>query len=272
VNGLSAEGLQGILVFHGGEGVRISRRELLAQAAKVVPVASLLMKASGLVALPEQSTSPQKKLRIVVTGGHPGDPECGCGGSIARYTDEGHEAILLYLNRGEGYCGQNELKDCARIRTAEAEKACAILKARPVFARQFDGKAIVDPQHYDEFSQLLMEQKPDAVFTHWPMDAHRDHRAIAALVLDTWLSSKKKFALYYYEVAEDTLRFSATNFVDTSAVASRHHAACYAHASQQPDKWFPLQMEIARYHGLQNGCAQAEAFFQVSQENRSVLP
>jgi LmbE family N-acetylglucosaminyl deacetylase len=35
----------------------------------------------------------------VVTGGHPGDPECGCGGTIARYTEAGHEAVLLYLSR-----------------------------------------------------------------------------------------------------------------------------------------------------------------------------
>jgi N-acetylglucosamine malate deacetylase 1 len=220
--------------------VRISRRELLVQSAKVVPAASMLENAGGLLALSQQATSQQRKLRVVVTGGHPGDPECGCGGTIARYTDGGHEVILLYLNRGEGYCGQNKLEDCARIRTGEAEKACAILKARPVFAGQYDGRTVVEPAHYDEFSRLLLEQRPDVVFTHWPMDAHRDHRAMAALVLDAWLSTKKMFALFYYEVAEDTLLFSATNFVDTSAVASRHHDACYALASQQPDKWFPF--------------------------------
>jgi LmbE family N-acetylglucosaminyl deacetylase len=228
--------------------------------------------ASSLLASPEQTAPPSKKLRIVVTGGHPGDPECGCGGTTARYTDAGNEAILLYLNRGEGYCGQSDLKDCARIRTAEAEKACAILKARPAFASQYDGRAVVDPPHYEEFSRLLLEQKPDVVFTHWPTDAHRDHRAIAALVLDAWLNAKKKFALYYYEVADDTLQFSATDFVDTSEVATRHRAACYAHGSQQPDKWFPLQTAITRYHGLQIGCAQAEAFFRVSQPQMELLP
>ena len=44
-------------------------------------------------------------LKIMVAGGHPGDPECGCAGTIARYTELGHEVVLLYLNRGEGYCG-----------------------------------------------------------------------------------------------------------------------------------------------------------------------
>jgi LmbE family N-acetylglucosaminyl deacetylase len=252
--------------------LRISRRALLLKSAKLVPAASLLKNMICLPPLPGRPPEERKKLRIVVTGGHPGDPECGCGGTVARYTDAGHEAILLYLNRGEGYCGQSDRKDCAKIRTGEAEKACAILKARPVFAGQYDGRAVVDPPHYEEFSRLLLEQEPDAVFTHWPMDTHRDHRAISALVLDAWLGSKKKFALYYYEVAEDTLQFSATDFVDTSAVASRHRAACQAHASQQPDKWFPLQMEIVRRHGLKNGYAQAEAFFRVSQGGRDILP
>jgi N-acetylglucosamine malate deacetylase 1 len=250
----------------------MTRRELLVRSAKFGGASVLLESSASLRASPRQAARQDRKLKIVVTGGHPGDPECGCGGTIARYTDAGHEAILLYLNRGEGYCGQSELKDCARIRTAEAQKACEILKAKPVFATQYDGRAIVDPSHYDEFARLLLEQKPDVVMTHWPTDAHRDHRAIAALVLDAWLSSKKSFALYYYEVAEDTLLFSATDFVDTTPVAARHRAACYAHASQQPDKWFPLQTEIIRYHGLQNACTQAEAFFRVSQQQADLLP
>jgi N-acetylglucosamine malate deacetylase 1 len=248
--------------------LRISRRDLLLQSAKLAPAATLLPDADRWFAIPQQPT----KLKIVVTGGHPGDPECGCGGTVARYTDASHHVTLLYLNRGEGYCGQNELQDCATIRTAEAEKACAILKAHPLFAGQYDGRAIVDPPHYEEFSRLLFEQQPDVVFTHWPTDAHRDHRAISALVLDAWLTSKKKFALYYYEVAGDTHRFSVTDFVDTSGVAFRHRVACYAHASQQPANWFPQQLEIIRNHGRQNNCAQAEAFFRVSQDSPSVLP
>jgi N-acetylglucosamine malate deacetylase 1 len=241
--------------------LRITRREILVRSAKAASVAGLL--ASPLLGQTDHPAVPGKTLKIVVTGGHPGDPECGCGGTIARYTDAGHEAILLYLNRGEGYCGPNSGKDCATIRTKEAEKACALLKARPVFATQYDGRPIIDVPHYDEFSHRLLDQQPDLVFTHWPTDAHRDHRAIAALVLDTWLNANKKFSLYYYEVAEDTLAFTATDFVDTSDVAARHREACFAHASQQPETWFPLQEQILKYHGLQTNCLRAEAFYKV---------
>jgi LmbE family N-acetylglucosaminyl deacetylase len=99
-------------------------------------------------------------LKIVVAGGHPGDPECGCAGTIARYTELGHEVVLLYLNRGEGYCGGANLSTCAGTRTAEAQKACEILKARAVFAGQYDGRAIVDTQHYTDSRDCSRRRSP----------------------------------------------------------------------------------------------------------------
>src|ERR1700686_4613165 len=82
--------------------VPISRRRLLACAT----------------ALPLLAEADTHALKIIVAGGHPGDPECGCAGTISRYTELGHEVVLLYLNRGEGYCGGANLGRCAGIRTA----------------------------------------------------------------------------------------------------------------------------------------------------------
>jgi N-acetylglucosamine malate deacetylase 1 len=215
------------------------------------------------------SAAPAPRLKLLVAGGHPGDPECGCGGTIARYTALGHQAVLLYLNRGEGYCKGGG--DCSTIRTAEAHTACRILKARAVFATQYDGRSIVDNPHYDEFHRLLDAEKPDIVFAHWPLDRHRDHRALSNLVLDSWLRSSKRAALYFYEVAEDTMMFSPTEFVDISAVESERRAACHAHASQQPDKWYPKQVELTRRRGADSGVAQAEAFLRHWESRRAPL-
>ena len=212
------------------------------------------------------------RLKIVVTGGHPGDPECGCGGTIARYTDLGHEVVLLYLNRGEGYCKEAEAGECGVVRTAEALKACVILKARAAFVGQYDGRAIVDNAHYDEFRRVLDAEKPAIVFAQWPIDTHRDHRALSTLVLDAWLAGGKQFALYFYEVTEDTMMFSPTEFVDITAVESRRRAACYAHASQQPEKWYPKQAELTRQRGAQSGFAQAEGFLRHWESKRGLLP
>jgi LmbE family N-acetylglucosaminyl deacetylase len=211
-------------------------------------------------------------LKIVVAGGHPGDPECGCAGTITRLAALGHHVVLLYLNRGEGYCGGSPLDRCAAIRTTEAQNACRILKARPAFAGQIDGRAIVDSQHYDDFARILAAESPDLVFTHWPIDHHRDHRALSLLTLDAWWKADRKFALYYYEVTEDTTMFSPTAFVDISAVESTRRAACYAHASQQPDKWYPKQVELTRRRGVESGFPQAEAFAPHPESRRIPLP
>jgi LmbE family N-acetylglucosaminyl deacetylase len=232
--------------------VPISRRSLLAAAA--LPLFA------------------QSRLKIVVTGGHPGDPECGCGGTIARYAALGHDVTLLYLNRGEGYCGAASLDRCAAIRTAEAENACRILKAHAAFADQVDGRAIVDAPHYDAFARLLTAEKPDIVFTHWPIDRHRDHRAISMLALDAWWKGGKSFAFYYYQVADDTTMFEPKEYVDISTVERARHEACYAHASQQPDKWYPMQVEITSRHGAASGFAQAEGFLRYPESKRALLP
>ena len=192
--------------------------------------------------------------------------------TIARFADLGHEVVVLYLNRGEGYCGGASLDRCAGIRTAEAQNACRILKARPVFAGQYDGRAIVDDAHYAAFARLLAAESPDVVLTQWPIDSHRDHRAVSALTLDAWLKADRKLALYYYEVAEDTSMFAPTDYVDISGVEPRRRAACYAHVSQQPDKWYPKQVEITRRRGTAGGFAQAEALARHPDSKRAPLP
>jgi LmbE family N-acetylglucosaminyl deacetylase len=179
---------------------------------------------------------------------------------------------LLYLNRGEGFCGGEDLGRCASIRTAEARKACQILKARAAFADQYDGRAVVDALHYDTFARVLASENPDIVFTQWPIDRHRDHRAVSMLTLDAWMKAGKKFALYYYEVAEDTSMFSPADYVDISSVESHRRSACYAHASQQPGHWYPKQVEITRFRGRESGVTQAEAFRRHGESKSSFLP
>jgi len=236
----------------------LSRRQVLAAAV-------------GLGAL-QADTS--KKLKIIVTGGHPGDPEYGCGGTAARYADLGHDVVFLYLNRGEKACPDTPHDAGSRVRIPEAKRACEILKARPLFAAQCDGHAVVDPTHYEEFRKLIESERPDVLFTHWPIDGHADHRAISMLSYDAWLRMDKKFAFYYYEVSngEDTLMFSPTHFVDITATESRKRAACYAHASQSPDKFYALQSQVTRFRGLESGHVHAEAYIRHAQSPDHQLP
>jgi len=90
-----------------------------------------------------------------------------------------------------------------------------------------NGKAIVDAEHYDEFRKQFDGEKPDIVFVQWPIDKHRDHRALSNLVLDAWMESGKKAAFYYYDIAEDTMMFTPAEFVDITAVEARKRTALF---------------------------------------------
>ena len=193
---------------------------------------------------------------------------------MARYVDVGHDVALLYLNRGEKGCPEQDPSKGSAVRVAEARRACELLKARAVFAGQCDGSAVVDRERYEEFRALLAAEKPDVVFAQWPVDGHRDHRAISMLAYDAWLKSGKSFGFYYYEVSdgEDTLMFAPTDYVDISGTETRKKAACYAHASQAPDKFYALQSQVTRFRGVESGHAHAEAFVRHVQSPGNRLP
>ena len=237
----------------------INRRNLLAQAYSL-----------GSLAVATQNVdASSRKLKVVVTGGHPGDPEYGCGGTVARYSDLGHEVVLLSLNEG---APAGKPRDGVRI--GEAERACKILKAKALFAGQVDGESIVDRSHYEGFRKILEPLKPDVVFTHWPIDNHADHRAMSMLVYDAWLRLGKRFALYYYEVSngEDTVQFSPTHYVDITSQEPRKRQACFAHVSQAPEKFYALQEQVTRMRGLERGCRHAESFIRHVQSPDFLLP
>jgi LmbE family N-acetylglucosaminyl deacetylase len=205
--------------------------------------------------------APAKKLKVIAVGAHPDDPESGAGGTLARYADLGHETVCLYLTRGEAGMKRKTHEEAAAIRSAEAQKACQILKARPLFAGQIDGGTEVNNARYQQFFTLLDAEKPDVVFTHWPIDTHRDHRTVSLLVHDAWLKAKKRFALFYFEVdvGAQTQLFHPTHYVDITATEQRKRDACYAHSDGH--NFYPQFHDVMnRFRGLQCSCKFAEAF------------
>jgi len=248
----------------------ISRRDLMARSGRAT------LAALGLPLISEGAgqEASSRRLKVVVAGAHPDDPESSAGGTMARYADLGHEVVALYLTRGEAGIPGKSHAEAARIRTAEAEKACAILKARAVFAGQIDGASEVTNATYRQFGKLLAAEKPDLVFAPWPIDSHRDHRATSLLVYDAWLNMNREFELYYTEVMSgiQTQTFRPTRMVDISATEARKRAACYAHVSQNPDEFYSVHELMNKFRGSELGVKYAEAFVRHNQDRRESLP
>lgn len=238
----------------------ISRRDALRLLAAPIGVAALGVAPSALTFRPRPLPGP--KLKVLVVGGHPDDPESGCGGTIARYVDAGHAVTVLYLTRGEAGIDGKSHEEAARIRTAEAERACAILGAKARFGGQVDGDTHIDRAAYAAMRELLDQERPDVIFTHWPVDTHPDHRAASLLTCDAWLRTGRTAALGYFEVltGDQTQLFDPTDYIDITAVARRKRDATFAHQSQKPDEWYPAHERMARFRGMEHGCEYAEAF------------
>jgi len=247
-----------------------TRRQLLLRSS-ILTAAGLAVSAQG-PDLPAK-TRPRK---VLVAGAHPDDPESGCGGTIARYVERGHNVVVLYLTRGEAGIQGKSPQEAAAIRSAEAKKACAILNARPLFAGQIDAATEVTPSRYDAFRKILQAEKPEVVFTHWPIDTHPDHRACSLLVYDAWLKTGRKFALYYFEVnlGAQTQCFRPTHYVDITTTEPRKREACLAHASQQAATGFypTYHVKMHQHRGMESGFRLAEAFVHHEQSPYGRLP
>ena len=204
-----------------------------------------------------------KKLNVVCVGGHPDDPESGCGGTLLLYAKAGHQVTIVYLTRGEAGIQGKSHEEAARIRTAEAEAACKIIGAQPQFFGQVDGSTRFDGAEIKRMQQLLTTLKPDVLFTHWPVDSHPDHQVASLLSYQSWLRMGKAFPVYYFEVnsGDQTAHFMPTDYIDITAIAAQKKNALYAHKSQDPDDiYFHHHYIMQQFRGRELGVKEAEAF------------
>jgi LmbE family N-acetylglucosaminyl deacetylase len=215
------------------------------------------------------------RLTVVCVGAHPDDPESGCGGTLARYAALGHAVTIVYFTRGERGIAGKSLDEAARIRSAEAQAACQIIGATPLFFGQIDGATEVTRDQVEGMGRLLAANHPDVVFAHWPVDTHMDHQVASVLTIRAWMGLPAS-RLYFFEVnsGSQTEGFLPNTYVDVSSVVEQKKAALFAHQSQDGEGIWKEHHEImARWRGREVGVAAAEAFVHLNREAAtSLLP
>jgi len=221
----------------------------------------------GFLASPSLLTSEMDEqkdpLKIVCVGGHPDDPESGCGGTLAKFANTGHSVTIIYLTRGEAGISEKSNEEAALIRTNEAIAACKILNAKPVFAGQIDGATIINNEWVKKLQTILAAEKPDIVFTHWPIDSHKDHQVASLLTIQCWVRTDQKFDLYFFEVCtgEQTMTFKPTDYIDITSTQEQKRKAVYCHLSQDPPGIYDCGHEIMeKFRGVEMGVKAAEGF------------
>ncbi|HRH61582.1 MAG TPA: PIG-L family deacetylase [Chitinophagaceae bacterium] len=220
--------------------------------------------------LQAQQNNNDKKMNIVCVGAHPDDPESGCGGTLAKLAAKGHAVTIVYLTRGEAGIEGKLHEEAAAIRTKEAEAACSILHAAPIFAGQIDGAAIVNNEWINNMMNLLQQMNPDIVFTHWPIDTHKDHQCAALLTIQCYFRMQRSFQLYFFEVCtgEQTQIFHPSEYADITDVQEIKRKAVYCHTSQDPPGIYACgHAAMEEFRGREMGTKAAEAFIKMSANN-----
>ncbi len=238
-----------------------SRRQFIKETATITGFISLpsLLRAQG-------HTEVEKK-KVVCVGGHPDDPESGCGGTLARLANSGHEITIIYLTKGETGIPGKSRQEAGAIREKEAINACKILNAKPVFAGQINGSSIVDNEWINTMKSLITDENPDMVFTHWPIDSHKDHQAASFLTIQTWMLLPQKFNLYFYEVCagEQTMIFHPTDYVDITDTQEQKRKAVFCHVSQDPPGIYSCgHAAMEEFRGRELGVKAGEAFVRMN--------
>jgi LmbE family N-acetylglucosaminyl deacetylase len=247
----------------------LPRRHFLKESAGFA--GSAVLAATAVPSLAAQSGSHEhRKLKVVCVGGHPDDPESGCAGTLSRYAELGHLVTIIYLTRGERGIQGKSLDESAKIRSAECQRACNIIGAKPLFFGQIDGATELTRDHVEAMTKLFSNEKPDVVFTHWPVDTHMDHQVASFLTIRACMALKPHPALYFFEVntGSQSEGFLPNTYVDVSSVLEKKKTALFSHESQDgKGVWRDHHEVIAGWRGREAGVQAAEAFVRLNREN-----
>jgi LmbE family N-acetylglucosaminyl deacetylase len=220
------------------------------------------------VETPENRSSP-KRLKVVCVGAHPDDPESGCAGTLAQYASQGHEVTIIYLTRGERGIKDKSNDEAAAIRSREAEAACKLIGAKPLFAGQIDGSTEFTHTTVDTLLQLVGSAQPDILYAHWPIDTHMDHQVASMCAICACRALPRRPRLFFFEVntGSQSQGFFPNTYVDITAVTEKKRAALLAHSSQDgAGIWKQHHEPVAYFRGREAGVRMAEAFVQLNRE------
>jgi len=125
----------------------------------------------------------EKKLRVVIFGAHPDDPD-KAGGTACKWAQLGYDVLMVAVTNGDAGHQTIKAKELAKIRREEARKAGEVIGVRYITLNNHDGQLMPTYEHRLEIIRIIREQKADIVICPRPYDYHPDHRYTGVLVLD----------------------------------------------------------------------------------------
>lgn len=200
------------------------------------------------------------KKRILILAPHTDDGEFGCGGTIAKLIEEGHDVYYAAFSA----CQQSVLPQFpSDILITEVKAATTVLGIRPENLVLFDYDVRTFGYHrqeiLDDLIKLRSEIAPDIVFMPEKDDVHQDHQTIA----QEGLRAFKFSSVLSYELPWNNITFTTSSFVHLSeeqVVVKINALREYQSQAHRPYSDEDFIRSMARIRGVQIGTQYAEAF------------
>ncbi len=201
-------------------------------------------------------------MRILAIGAHFDDIEIGCGGSLLRWKEEGHE-ILFYVATKSGY--QNEEGVAIRTETEagnEGKKAADFCGADLICGDHKTFQIQMGEALNQEILKIISKFGPDLILTHWENDSHLDHFNLAKSTIHC-SRHVRKVLTYRSNWYASSGTFSPLYHVDISAYLEKKLELVHLFDSEMQRVkgiWAERIRSTASYWGASAGCKYAEAF------------
>ena len=219
------------------------------------------------------------KIRLVVMA-HPDDPELACGGTIAKWTEQGDEVYYIIVSCGEKGTWDRDVSPfrVAETREKEANEAAEYLGVKKViFLRHPDGNIGLVNTLKLEIAALIRKLKPHTIVTHdpWRRHFHPDHRATGFVVIDAIMIARDwHFYPFLREIGLEPHRAdellltpsdSPTFINDISKTLDRKIKAIRIHKSQlgQLPNWEQRIKKMTETVGETSDFKYGEGFYQM---------
>lgn len=198
--------------------------------------------------------------RILVLAPHTDDGEVGCGGSIAKFVEEGIEVYYVAFSTARKSLRSGLPPNILEIEVKKAIKKLGLKESNLIL---FDYEVREFPQFRQEILEDLIKIRnsinPDLILVPSLNDIHQDHQVIARESLRAF----KKSTLLGYEEPWNNMVFSTRNFIKLKErhISQKIEALkCYKSQMHRTYLTEDFVWGLAKIRGTQIENEYAEAF------------
>jgi len=198
--------------------------------------------------------------RVLILAPHTDDGELGCGGTIARFVEEGKEVYYAAFSVAEKSVPEGFPKNILETEVRKAMKVLGVSESNLlIYKYEVRTFSYHRQEILEDIISLRKELQPDLVFIPSPNDLHQDHKVIA----EEGIRAFKKSTILGYEMPWNNISFNTISFIP---LEERHikkkidALRCYETQRYRSYLNEDFIRSLARTRGTQIEVEYAEAF------------